>query len=146
MVTDTPEPRDEPAPISAEAILRFPDDGWRYELVRGKLVRMPPTGYDHGRITPLLLSRLLQFVEDHRLGVVCGTETGFLLSREGEPDTVLAPDAAFIAAARAPEGSVPGFPRLAPDLVCEVASPTRRGHRWLPRRSSTSTPECAWCG
>jgi len=50
----------------------------------------------------------------------------FLLSRPNEPDTVLAPDLAFIPAARTPEPGSPdwrGFPRLAPDLVVEIASP-----------------------
>jgi Uma2 family endonuclease len=57
------------------------------------------------------------------MGDVLGAETGFMLSREGEPDTVLAPDMAFISAARAPRGSETGFARVAPDLVVEVASP-----------------------
>jgi Uma2 family endonuclease len=123
MVADTVAPWAEPAPVTATALLHLPEDGWRYELVKGRLVRMPPTGYEHGKITPRILQALLQFVDEHQLGVVCGSETGFLLSREGQEDTVLAPDAAFISAARAPKEPVPGFARLAPDLVCEVASP-----------------------
>jgi Uma2 family endonuclease len=62
------------------------------------------------------------------LGLVAGAETGFHISSPGEPDTVLAPDAAFIAAARVPAENSPdwtGFPRLAPDLVVEVASPSQ---------------------
>jgi Uma2 family endonuclease len=72
---------------------------------------------------------LLQFVEEHALGLVAGAETGFLVSSPEEPDTVLAPDLAFIAADRLPvpdarEWKV--FPRLPPDLVVEVASPSQR--------------------
>ena len=29
---------------------RLPDDGWLYELIEGRVVRMPPPGPDHGRI------------------------------------------------------------------------------------------------
>jgi Uma2 family endonuclease len=123
MVTDTIAPWAESAPLTAEILQLMPDDGWRYELVQGRLVRMPPTGYEHGRVTATLLARLHHCVEQNSAGVVLGSETGFLLSREGDADTVLAPDAAFIAAARVPGGRTPGFLRLAPDLVCEVASP-----------------------
>lgn len=122
MVTDTHAPWAEPAPVTAELLLHFPKDEWRYELVAGRLVRMTPTGFDHGRISLRLGSILLSFVDEHGLGVVCGAETGFVLSAAGEPDTVLAPDVAFITADRAPK-DVSGFARLAPDLVCEVASP-----------------------
>jgi Uma2 family endonuclease len=101
----------------------MPDDGWRYELVQGRLVRMPPMGFSHGRITANVIGLLQQFVREQRLGVILSSETGFILSREGEPDTVLAPDAAFVSAERVPAHDVPGFARLAPDLVAEVVSP-----------------------
>jgi Uma2 family endonuclease len=44
----------------------------------------------------------------------------------GQGDTALAPDLAFVRAERVPALEAPGsdkFPRLAPDLVAEVASP-----------------------
>lgn len=51
-----------------------------------------------------------------------GAETGFRLERD--PDTVLAPDVAFVAAARLPRNGIPrGYPELVPDLVVEVTSP-----------------------
>jgi Uma2 family endonuclease len=65
------------------------DDGWRYELVEGRLVRMPPTGFEHGSIAVNLLTALQSFARERELGGVSPPETGFLLSREGEPDTVL---------------------------------------------------------
>ena len=60
-----------------------------------------------------------------------------MLSRD--PDTVLAPDAAFVRADRVPPpGHRQGFAALAPDLVVEVVSPTDRAGavadkalRWL---------------
>lgn len=123
MATDTVAPWAETAPLTSEILQLMPDDGWRYELVQGRLVRMPPTGYEHGRISAILASRLQRFIEQHPIGDVLGAETGFILSREGEPDTVLAPDAAFVSSQRSPTRDMTGFARLAPDLVVEVASP-----------------------
>ena len=31
--------------MTAEELLEMPDDGFRYELVRGELVKMPPAGH-----------------------------------------------------------------------------------------------------
>ena len=60
----------------------------------------------------------------HGLGRVVGGP-GFRIARD--PDTVRAPDVAFIAAGRIPEGESPvAYPDLAPDLVVEVVSPGDR--------------------
>lgn len=106
--------------VTAEHLLVMPDDGWRYELVRGELRRMPPAGYRHGRVAALLGRRMGNHAEQHGLGDVLATDTGFTLERG--PDTVRAPDAAFVQAARVPEQDR-GFAELAPDLVAEVVSP-----------------------
>jgi Uma2 family endonuclease len=63
-------------------------------------------------------------VERERLGEVFTAETGFVLRRD--PDTVRAPDVAFVRAERVPQARVPGFPAMAPDLVAEVVSPYDR--------------------
>jgi Uma2 family endonuclease len=123
MATDTIAPWAETAPLTSEILQLMPDDGWRYELVQGRLVRMPPTGYEHGRIAANLIGFLQPFVRQNRSGVVLSSETGFMLNRAGEPDTVLAPDLAFVSNERAPAPEEHGFARLAPDLVAEVASP-----------------------
>jgi Uma2 family endonuclease len=36
--------------ITADDLLRMPDDGFRYELVKGELIRMTPTGNVRGRV------------------------------------------------------------------------------------------------
>jgi Uma2 family endonuclease len=67
-------------------------------------------------------SRLFQHVMANDLGKVCGAETGFLLS--SNPDTVRAPDTAFIRRERAEQvGRVRGYWPGAPDLAVEVISP-----------------------
>ncbi|MFQ5614137.1 MAG: Uma2 family endonuclease [Anaerolineae bacterium] len=108
--------------IQAEDLLRMPDDGFRYELVRGELRKMTPAGHEHGQITARLTWRLAQYVETNNLGVVYAAETGFLLS--SDPDTVRAPDVAFVRAERVEAaGDVEGYFPGAPDLAVEVISP-----------------------
>ncbi|MCS6911512.1 MAG: Uma2 family endonuclease, partial [Anaerolineales bacterium] len=65
--------------------------------------------------------RLAAFVESRNLGVVTLAETGFQLSRD--PDTVRAPDVAFIRSERWPKKPPKGYLTFAPDLVVEVVSP-----------------------
>ena len=109
--------------FNAEQLLAMPADGWRYELVEGELRRMAPAGHEHGRVTLNLTWRLGQHVSTHRLGTVFAAETGFLIKRD--PDTVRAPDVAFIAAGRADAArNVRGYFPGAPDLVVEVVSPS----------------------
>ena len=63
-------------------------------------------------------------MEEHGLGVAFGAETGFNLTRPGERrETVLAPDVAFVRAENAPLTETDDFPRVAPDLAVEIASP-----------------------
>ena len=112
------------APMTAQELSELPDDGMRHELVEGVLRTMTPAVGDHGLTGALLLVRLGAFVERERLGAVLAAETGFLLRRD--PDTVRAPDVAFVRAERVPQARVPGFPAMAPDLVAEVVSPSDR--------------------
>jgi Uma2 family endonuclease len=112
--------------MTAEELLRLPTGmDKRYELVRGELKTMSPAGSRHGRIALRIGALLDQFVRAQKLGEVLGAETGFTLRRN--PDTVRAPDAAFVAAARVPADGLPvGYFPGAPDLAVEVVSPDDR--------------------
>ena len=128
----------EPVLMTAKELLHLPDDEWRYELVEGRRVRMSPIGGRHGRIVMALLPALHRFVDKNHLGEIFPPETGFWISPESEPDTVLPPDLAFVSLAQAVDSEVEGYPRLAPDLVVEVASPSQgqkqmgaKARRWL---------------
>lgn len=106
---------------TAEELLRLPDDGARHELVRGELRRMSPASFERGRVSVNISTPLDGHVRANNLGVVCGAETGFWFSRD--PDTVRAPDAAFISRERVEAvGDVVGYWPGAPDLAVEVAS------------------------
>ena len=109
--------------MTAEDLLKMPDDGFRYELVRGDLRRMSPAGHKHGRIAMKVATRLDNHVTANQLGAVYAAETGFLIS--SDPDTVRAPDVAFVSQQRLDEtGDIDGYWPGAPDLVVEVISPT----------------------
>lgn len=108
--------------MTAEDLERLPDDDNRYELVRGELIPMTPVNLRHHRVTGNVYGPLQVYVAQRGLGVV-GGEGGFVLSRE--PDTVLAPDIAFVRADRWPQGDAEdhlGY--FSPDLAVEVRSPS----------------------
>ena len=108
--------------ITADELLQMKDDGFRYELSRGELIKMSPAGHHHGRIALNLTTPLDQFVRANQLGSVYAAGTVFKLA-EG-PDVVRAPDAAFIRRERVEEmGQTEGFWPGAPDLAAEVVSP-----------------------
>lgn len=110
------------AALTAEELFDLPDDGWRHALVEGELQRMTPAGFEHGAVVMNVAVPLGQHVRRRRLGVVCGAETGFVLARR--PDTVLAPDVAFVRRERIPASGLPAaFWEGAPDFAVEVVSP-----------------------
>lgn len=107
---------------TADELLHMPDDGFRYELVRGELRRMTPADSQHGRIAVRITWRLARHVEENRLGNMYATETGFRIGTD--PDTVRAPDVAFVSRERVEAvGEVEGFWPEAPQLAVEVISP-----------------------
>jgi len=113
----------QPILYTAENLWKQTDDGYRYELVKGIIRRMPSTGFEHGIRTAEIGSLLNVHVKKHKLGYVCGAETGFKISQN--PDTVRAPDAAFVSKAAIDEKGIPkGFWEGAPDLAVEVISPS----------------------
>ena len=120
-----PDPQTEilDGPLTLEEFQRMPDeDEYRIELVRGRIVREPRPGAQHGVLVEELIWRLSSHVRDRGIGRVV-TETGFLLSVD--PPTVRGPDLAFIATENIPSQGIPtGFWPMSPDLAVEVVSPS----------------------
>jgi Uma2 family endonuclease len=114
------------SPFTADQLLRLPSGlGQRFELVEGELRVMSPAGWEHGAIVGNLQTILGAFIRQNRMGRVFGAETGFQL--QTDPDTVRAPDFAFIAKKRLPKKlpSSSYWPGP-PDLAVEVLSPSDR--------------------
>jgi len=106
--------------MTADELLRMPDDGFRYELVGGELKRMSPAGGRHGRIVHRISRHLGNYVEARKLGEVYSSETGFKIFRN--PDTVRSPDVPFVRTERVVDTDQ--FIPIPPDLAVEVISPT----------------------
>jgi Uma2 family endonuclease len=108
--------------VTAEQLWRMPDDGMRRELVRGELRVTTPAGMEHGRVAMRVGRFLGDHVHEHGLGITLAAGTGFTL--ENDPDTVRAPDTAFVSKERAePVGRTARFWPGAPDFAAEVISP-----------------------
>ncbi len=93
-----------------------------YVLIEGELVEeVRPQGRLHGRVLSKLNSILDTKIVDPALGELLVGDVGFLLARN--PDTVLAPDLAFVRAERLANAG-DGYLPFAPDLAIEVVSPS----------------------
>jgi Uma2 family endonuclease len=108
--------------VTADELERFPRDDRRYELVDGRVIRMSPVNFQHGRVVMQFGSLLHRYLQGRPVGVVV-TEVGFKLAFG--PDTVRAPDIAFIRKDRIP-ANARGFFTGPPDLAIEVWSPDDR--------------------
>jgi Uma2 family endonuclease len=107
--------------ITAEDLWNMPGDQ-RRELVRGELRVMAPSGFDHGAIITNLAFLLTKHVREHKLGLVLGAETGYVLARK--PDVVRGVDVSFVRGDRVPSsGRTVKFFEGGPDLAVEVLSP-----------------------
>ena len=103
--------------------LRLPDDGFRYEVLNGKLYLTPPPTIAHQNAISELGTRMHGFARQANLGIVLLSPVGVQLPSQPVP---VQPDLVFIRADRRDilgENYVEG----APDLVVEVLSPSN----WL---------------
>ncbi|MCA9859591.1 MAG: Uma2 family endonuclease [Thermomicrobiales bacterium] len=92
-----------------------------YVLIEGELVEvMSPQGRLHGKVLSRLNSILDTEIVEPGTGELLVGDVGFVLTRN--PDTVLAPDLAFVRAERLANAG-DGYLELAPDLAIEVVSP-----------------------
>lgn len=121
--------------ITAEQLARMPQYEHGYELVAGELRKMSPIRRTHGLVETRLGAKLWAHVEQHGLGEVQVGEPGFIVARD--PDTVLAPDIAFIGKGRVPaDAADEGFQPGAPDIAVEILSP---GDRLTEARKKANT-------
>jgi Uma2 family endonuclease len=100
--------------------MALPDDGNRYELVKGELINMGNSGALHGYIAILLSAALFGLVTSRKLGVLLDSSTAFTMKNGNKRS----PDIAFFAKERLQglEELPTGFLEGAPDLVVEILS------------------------
>lgn len=110
--------------LTAEEFAALPHEGLRLELVRGEIHAMPPAFGVHGEAAMRLGAALGHHVLSYRLGALYAA-TGFLVERK--PDSVRAPDIAFVQSGSAPtRNERPGWMRVMPDAAVEVVCPCDR--------------------
>lgn len=129
-----------PATMTADELLRLNLPDKRTELVKGVLVVREPAGYRHGDVTTKLTMAIAGFVHPRKLGDVLAAETGFKLFTN--PDTVRAPDVAFVHRDRLPESPPTGYAPFAPDLAVEVLSPDDRPGKVLAKVADWLSAGC----
>src|SRR5262245_35921262 len=56
--------------VTAEELERFPSDDSRWELVAGRIIRMTPIGFEHGRIVSQIMFLLTRHTSERGLGGV----------------------------------------------------------------------------
>jgi Uma2 family endonuclease len=103
--------------LTVEQLARDPYSERSCELVDGVVVDVSPASWRHGVVAGRIMRALIQWADAHG-GEVVSAETGFVLRRG--PDTVRAPDVAFVRAGR--EVRADPFVEGAPDVVVEVLS------------------------
>jgi Uma2 family endonuclease len=113
------------ARLTAQDLWQLGEGDTRRELVDGEVREMAPAGGVHGEVTGRINHGLVEYVKRHGGGKVLVGDVGFVLDLPHDPERVRAPDVAFMATARLPEGRLPvEFLRGAPDLAVEVLSPS----------------------
>lgn len=94
----------------------------QFELIDGVLIETMPSGGKATAVAGAIVGLLFVYARPGRLGVTL-TEPGVIIRRN--PDTVRAPDAAFVRQERVPPGGIPDpFLDFTPDLIVEVMSPS----------------------
>jgi len=108
--------------VTAIDLARMGARGERFELIRGELKEMSPVGDDHALVVTNCARHFGNFIDEAQLGRLYTGDPGIFLERN--PDTVRAPDLAFVRAERLPlPPSESSFIALIPDAILEVVSP-----------------------
>ena len=108
--------------MTAEEYAQLPDDGKRYELVRGVLVEMSHPQSHHGVVTGNVYYQLRRWLDVAKRGALL-LDVGHVVERG--PDTVRGPDVAFVRNGRLDLRKT-SWVEGGPDLAVEIRSPGDR--------------------
>ena len=107
---------------TVEDLLRMPEDGLKRELVNGEIV-VSPGGWKHSEIAIKIIVILANFLEEHPVGKIGGSDLGVWLSN----GNLRSPDVTFVRNEKLPnEEDQYKFAEFVPDLAVEVLSPSDR--------------------
>lgn len=104
---------------TVQDLLTLPDDDYRYELIGGVIIRMPPPQHRHGLIVTLVNAALIPYCFTHGMRGQLLAEVGYQIFGN---NTVLAPD---ISIAQSPPALNETYATTAPLLAVEIASPSQ---------------------
>lgn len=130
--------------MTYDDLMAQPDDGNRYELVRGEILRMPPPKEDHGYVEAAIVEAIGRYLQDRALaldwrkeqgraardrvvGRLVSGEAGVRFSVPDDPDQLRGLDVCYMSAEQvARRGAVPAAEYMVemPALVAEVISPS----------------------
>jgi Uma2 family endonuclease len=109
--------------MTAEEFALRADPGYPEELVRGRILAMPPPNRRHGVICSRVDRVLGNFVDEYGLGRVLSNDSGVITERG--PDTVRGADIAYYSYARLPKAAdLDGYGPEVPEITVEVRSPS----------------------
>ncbi len=114
-----------------DAVNLVDTDNW--ELIEGELFELSPASGRSSEVAANLLIEIGKFVRERGLGVVTGADGGYMLERN--PDTLVAPDIAFVNRQKLPDGAPSSFIAVVPDLVVEIQSPSDRSRHIEAKRA-----------
>ena len=118
--------------LTAEEFGNMPDDGRYTELVRGRIVEVPPPNFKHGKVSARITFFLMTDAMRGDLGEVITNDSGIVTQRD--PDTVRGADVAYYSYVRLPKVVEPDlYPDVAPEIVIEVRSPSDRWPKILEK-------------
>jgi Uma2 family endonuclease len=110
--------------ITADELQTLGDIG-PCELIEGRLVKMSPTGVEHGIYESNFAVQINIFATQHNLGKVMTGEVGLYIART--PDTVRAADVLFISnETSSKRQKKAGYLDVAPELIVEILPPDDR--------------------
>ncbi|MGH2534753.1 MAG: Uma2 family endonuclease [Thermomicrobiales bacterium] len=116
------------AKLITAADLMDMDEDAPFELIRGELVEVSPAKLRHALVAGRFVEHFVLYSTTTFPGRVLVAEGGFFLERD--PDSVIAPDVAFMRAERVPPKEVwDQYAQIAPDVVVEVLSPSNTRRR-----------------
>jgi Uma2 family endonuclease len=111
-----------PSPVTAAQLMAMGEDA-PFELIRGELRRVPPTDAGHWLVSGAFATEFALYVHSGHPGRVLVGEGGFLA--EQNPDSVVAPDVAFMHADRVRQiQNRRKYSVIPPDVAVEVMSPS----------------------